>query len=90
MSKRLSSYDLGKTASFACQVDQRFSYCLYVPRAYAQRAETPRLLVAIHDTGRHNQQLRDHFAEFAELTNTIVISPLFPGGIIVPGDLEKL
>lgn len=89
MSKRLSSYDLGKTASLACQVDQRFSYCLYVPHTYAQRAETPRLLVAIHDTGRHNQHLRDQFAEFAESTNTIIISPLFPGGIIVPGDLEN-
>ena len=89
MSKRLSSYDFGKTASLACQVDQRFSYCLYVPRTYAQRAEGPRLLVAIHDTGRHNQPLRDLFADFAESTNTIVIAPLFPGGIIVPGDLEN-
>lgn len=89
MLKRLSSYDFGKTASLACLADQRFSYCLYVPRDYAQRAEAPRLLVAIHDTGRHNQPLRDLFAEFAESTNTIVLAPLFPGGIIVPGDLDS-
>ena len=89
MSKLLTSYDFGKTASLACQVDQRFSYCLYVPRTYAQRAQAPRILVAMHDTGRQNQPLRDLFAEYAESSNTIIIAPLFPGGIIVPGDLEN-
>lgn len=30
----LSYYQLGRTAIFACQADQRFSYCCYIPESY--------------------------------------------------------
>jgi predicted esterase len=85
----LSHYFVGKTPSIACQADPRFSYCLFVPAGYRERALQPRILVAVHGTDRINQHLRDHFAEFAEATNTIVIAPLFPGGLLVPDDLDN-
>ncbi len=85
----LSAYNLGKTPSFACQADQRFSYCLYVPSKYDERARPARVLVVIHDTQRNNQSLRDAFAEFAEESNTLVIAPLFPAGIAVASDLDN-
>ena len=80
-----SPYHLGKTASFASAADPRFSYCLYVPPRYAARPA--RILVAIHDTLRNNQGLRDLFADYAEQANTVVIAPLFPAAI---EDLEEL
>lgn len=88
MTPSVSGYLVGKTPSFACQADPRFSYCLHVPRGYAERREAPRLLVAIHDTLRNNQALRDHFSDFAEEANTIVVAPLFPAGIGTPDDLD--
>lgn len=84
-----SGYLTGRTPSFACQADQRFSYCLYVPPQYAERSTPARMLIAIHDTSRNNQSLRDLFAEFAESTNTVVIAPLFPAGIAVADDLDN-
>lgn len=88
MIPRNSGYLIGKTPSFACQADPRFSYCLHVPSAYAARPRPARMLVAIHDTLRNNQALRDLFSEFAEQTNTLVLAPLFPAGIGTPDDLD--
>lgn len=82
-----SGYLLGRTPSFACQADPRFSYCLYVPRGPTPEGAPPRLLVAIHDTLRNNQLLRDQFADFAEASNSVVLAPLFPAGL---GSAEEL
>jgi len=88
MTKGITGYWLGRTPTVACQADQRFSYCLYVPAGYAERAAPPKLLVAVHDTLRNHQALRDAFADYAEGTNTIVLAPLFPAGIGAPEDLD--
>jgi poly(3-hydroxybutyrate) depolymerase len=87
MTSSASGYLLGRTPSFACQADPRFSYCLYVPRSRMPEGAPPRLLVAIHDTLRNNQLLRDQFADFAEASNSLVIAPLFPAGL---GSAEEL
>lgn len=85
----LSVFHFGKTASFACQFDQRFSYCLHVPRSFnVALPMRPRVLVAVHDTARHNQSLRDQFADFAEASGTIVLCPLFPGNVGIDDDLD--
>lgn len=84
----LPAYSTGRTASFACQADQRFSYCLYVPAACRAEPAAARVLVAIHDSLRDNQSLRDRFAEYAESTNTLVVAPLFPAGIEVADDVD--
>lgn len=88
MTGSITGYWLGRTPTIACQADQRFSYCLYVPPAYAQRAEPPKLLVVLHDTLRNHQALRDAFAVYAERANVIVLAPLFPAGIGTPDDLD--
>lgn len=85
----ISGHSMGATPSFACQADPRFSYCLQVPAVYAKDRASTRFLVAIHDTLRNNQQLRDLFADYAEATNTIVVAPLFPAGIGSPDDIDN-
>ncbi len=89
MREAMSGYHVGKTPSFACLADQRFSYCLYVPSAYDERATAARVLVVIHDTQRNNQSLRDAFVDYAEESNTLVVAPLFPAGIAVASDLDN-
>jgi len=77
----------GKIPSTACQDDQRFSYCLYVPRTPSPRER--RLLVAIHGSERDNQTLCDLFAPLADALNLIVLAPLFPCGIEDPNDQDN-
>lgn len=86
---KLTAYHVGATMSFSCRMDPRFSYCLYVPRAYADAGRPPcRLLLAVHGTERANQRLRDLFATFAEQENCIVVAPLFPADLSTDGDID--
>lgn len=89
MTSIVPPYFTGRTPAIACQADQRFSYCLYVPKAAAEAPQEARVLVAIHDTLRDNQILRDRFVEYAESTRTIVVAPLFPAGIEDPANLDN-
>jgi len=77
----------------ACALDQRFSYCLYVPDVFARPASADRtstpLAVIVHGTLRTAEGYRDEFAHFAERHGCIILAPLFPGGIDEPGDLEN-
>lgn len=86
----LSYYDIGETPFFACRSEQRVSYCLYVPKDY-QEAATQRypLVVLMHGTGRTASAYRDAFAGFAEEHDCIVLAPLFPAGLIEPGELSN-
>lgn len=89
-SKSLSAYEVGATVAAACQFDQRFSYCLYVPKALAKlnQLDKARVLVVIHGTERRNESLRDKFSDLAEEHGLIVLAPLFPAGINRPGELD--
>jgi poly(3-hydroxybutyrate) depolymerase len=88
--KKLSYYEFGATALFACQYDQRFSYCLYVPEEYSEDGdETYPLVVLIHGSNRTAQEYRDRFADFAEEHHCFVMAPLFPCGIEEPGELHN-
>lgn len=88
--KRLSYYELGATSLFASRSDQRFSYCLYVPSDYDEEGETSYpLAVVVHGTTRTAQRYRDEFAEFGERHGCVVLAPLFPCGIVEPGDLDN-
>ncbi|HCS28573.1 MAG TPA: hydrolase [Spongiibacteraceae bacterium] len=81
-------YQLGETTIFSAP-DNRFSYCLYVPRQLEQEnLAGTRLLVAIHGTGRMQTQYRELFAEFAEYHNCIVVAPLFPANVLGDGNLS--
>lgn len=86
-----SPYDVGRTGAIACQADQRFSYCLYVPPILVERGQlsTARILVAIHGTGRGNHVVRDLFVPLADRLGLIVLAPLFPAGIVDPDDRDN-
>lgn len=88
---KFSSYDTGRTGAIACQADQRFSYCLYVPRVLVEqdRLSEARVLVAIHGTGRGNQVVRDLFVPLADQLGLVVLAPLFPAGIVDPDDRDN-
>lgn len=86
-----SSYEVGRTGAIACQADQRFSYCLYVPPRLvaAGGLSSAQILVAIHGTGRGNHAVRDLFVPLADQLGLIVLAPLFPAGIIDPQDRDN-
>ncbi|MFJ1767028.1 alpha/beta hydrolase [Amycolatopsis sp. NPDC088138] len=76
----------GSTPVFASRHDQRFSYCLHVPENLAPG--TP-IVVVVHGTERNFLLYRDHLRPFAEEHGVVVLAPLFPAGIIDPGDLHN-
>lgn len=88
--KAISYYGFGRTSLFACQYDQRFSYCLYVPESFAEESDqTYPLAVIVHGTNRPAMEYRDAFADFGEREQCVVLAPLFPCGIIEPGELNN-
>jgi len=77
----------GPTSFFACRYDQRFSYCMYVPEDYDESGERVYpLLVVVHGSGRNAEGYRDRLEGFAEEHGCVVLAPLFPNGIIEPGE----
>jgi len=78
----------GRTPLFACQADQRFSYCLYVPRDIDTSHRHP-LLVSVHGTERSVQSYRDAFADLADAQQCIVLAPLFPAAVDDPNDFHN-
>ncbi len=86
----LGFYETGATPLFACQADQRFSYCLYVPQSYQPQGTRPlELLVLVHGTGRNPFAYRDAAAAFADEHHCLVLCPLFPCGIPEPRGTEN-
>lgn len=88
MSIPISPYFIGRSTSFVCRADPRFSYCLHVPRTIAAGKAPARILLALHGTDRRNQLVRDLLSTFAEATNTLVLAPLFPAGLGRPQDID--
>jgi len=76
----------GRTPVFASRYDQRFSYCLHVPEDLGP--DTP-VVVVVHGTERNFLLYRDHLQPFADEHGVVVLAPLFPAGIIDPGDLHN-
>jgi predicted peptidase len=79
----------GRTPFFAAQLDQRFSYAMYIPSSYRSAVEPLPLLVAVHGTRRTAERTRELFVDFAEKLRVAVLTPLFPGGIDEPNDLHN-
>ena len=63
---QLGYYDLEKTPLIACQLDQRFGYCLYVSRGYQPGDPDTGLAVVVHGTLRTPERYREEFSAFAE------------------------
>jgi len=89
-SDALGYYERGASTYFAAQCDQRFGYYLYIPASFELGiSDDFRLCVLIHGTGRTPNIYRDLFADFAEANRAIIVAPLFPAGIIEPGELAN-
>jgi pimeloyl-ACP methyl ester carboxylesterase len=88
----ISPYRLGATTTIALQYDQRFSYCLYVPRAFdpggARSGPGLPVVALVHGSDRRPQLLRDEFAAFCEEHGCIALAPLFPAGIEAPDEFD--
>jgi poly(3-hydroxybutyrate) depolymerase len=85
---KLGPYDIGRTAVYAARRDPRFSYCLYVPPGYRSGGVPPELLVVVHGSPRTFMEFRDHFQDFGEDRNTLVLCPLFPVGVSGDGNAD--
>jgi poly(3-hydroxybutyrate) depolymerase len=79
----------GATPFFACQADQRVSYCLYVPPRRDGDPERFPLVVVQHGTARTAARYRDAFKPFCEENRCAVLTPLFPAGLGDPDDLHN-
>lgn len=90
MSRKLSFYELGRTPLFASRMDQRFSYCCYIPSNYNPDGDKiyP-LVVLVHGSLRDADILRDEFMDFAEEHQCILLAPLFPCAIGKQGELHN-
>jgi poly(3-hydroxybutyrate) depolymerase len=62
---------------------------MHVPKHCESEDTEHPLVIAIHGSGRGAQRYRAEFAQFAELHRCIVLAPLFPCGIIEPGELDN-
>jgi len=82
---------LSRITAYSCQYDPRFSYFVYVPQNWleADRPSSYHLLVVIHGTERSPEMYRQKLKPFAEKTNTIIMAPLFPAGLIDPKQIEN-
>lgn len=74
----------------ACRLDARFPYFLYLPRGTNPRnAPECNLAVVVHGTYRDAERLKNAFIDFADRTNTIILAPLFPCGVIDRQDIHN-
>ncbi len=80
----------GRTPLWASQVDQRFSWCLYVPTRYDDNGPPHRVVVGIHGNLRDVTATRVNLVELGEDTGTVVVTPLFPWGVERPNDVQNL
>ncbi|MBE1878557.1 alpha/beta hydrolase [Myceligenerans pegani] len=77
----------GGTPFFASQYDPRLHYSLYVPRSLRDTAAP--LVVVQHGTGRTAVSYRDALRTFADANDAVILTPMFPAGLIDPDDLHN-
>jgi len=80
---------VGGTPFFASQHDQRLFYALYVPKDHTPDADPLPLAVIQHGTGRSAELYRDRWKPFAIEHRCVILTPLFPAGLIEPGELHS-
>lgn len=86
----LNFYRRGRTPIFASRMDQRFSWCCYIPDGYDPAGDRVHpLAVLVHGSLRDADILRDEFIDFAEAHQCVLLAPLFPAGIDDAEDLHN-
>lgn len=83
------AYFAGKTPFFASRHDQRLSYTLYVPKEHTAQARPLPLVVVQHGTGRSAELYRNQWTQFAIDNGCVILAPLFPAGLVEPGELHS-
>jgi predicted peptidase len=81
-------YQRGATPIFASQVDPRLHYCLYVPERATFDEPAP-LVVVQHGTARSAAKYRNQLKPWAEKVGAVVLTPIFPAGLVDPTDLHN-
>ena len=81
-------YQRGATPIFASQADPRLHYCLYVPPRLADD-EQAQLVVIQHGTARSATNYRNQLKDFAEDQGVVILTPIFPAGLVDPNDLHN-
>lgn len=82
---------VGKTPFKAASINQRASYCMYVPKKH-YKLEPPQslpLIVAVHGDGRKAETCRGTMIDLADRVGAAVLAPLFPAGINDPNDVQN-
>lgn len=74
----------GRLPFQACPSEPRCSYCLYVPEQPARA-----VCAYVHGTERDAASYREALIPFAEACGCIILTPLFPAGIIEPDDVDN-
>jgi pimeloyl-ACP methyl ester carboxylesterase len=86
----LNFYRRGRTPISASRMDQRFSWCSYIPSGYDPAGDRVHpLAVLVHGSLRDAGTLRDEFIDFAEKHQCVLLAPLFPAGIDDADDLHN-
>lgn len=84
---------LARLTAYSCTHDPRFSYYVYVPENWhlssAERPARYRLIILVHGSERGAELYRNSFKEFAERTDSVILAPLFPAGLVDPDQLEN-
>jgi predicted esterase len=76
----------GRTPFFASTYDQRFSFGLYVPKSHTFTGPPLTLLIVVHGNGRQTGGYLKQLQKFCDNNSVILMTPLFPAGIIDPND----
>ena len=79
-------YHLGATTVYSHPGDSRFAYTLYVPEAIEDSARPVDLVVSLHGSTRAMEIYRNGFAEFGRWNDCVILSPLFPVGVLGDGN----
>ncbi len=80
---------VGGTPFFASRHDQRLFYALYVPKDHTPEAAPLPLVVIQHGTGRTAELYRDRWKDFAIAHRCVILTPLFPAGLVEPRELHS-
>lgn len=85
------AYLVGKVPFKAASVDQRASYCMYVPKKHYKLEPLQKLplIVSIHGNGRNAERCRDTMIDLADREGAAILAPLFPAGINDPNDMQN-
>ena len=73
-------------AIYSHRADPRFTWCMHVPKGFADAPNDYRLVVVIHGSSRNMTALRDGFAAHADRHKWVVLVPLFPIGVLGDGN----